>query len=67
MVMSQKKAADDLEVKKQELSMKMKSSTTFFCLPMQSADKGFLTPITTSPDVIGHHWQSMFVNEEQSK
>ena len=51
MAMSLKKAADDLEAKKQELSMKMKSSTAFFCLPTRSPDKGFLTssPDTRSP------------------
>ena len=53
MVMALKKAVDDLEVKKRELSIKiteMKSSTTFFCLPMRSPDKGFLVPTTTSSD-----------------
>ena len=34
LVMSLKKAADDLEVKKQEMVYENKSLTTFFCLPM---------------------------------
>ena len=65
MVMSLKKAADDLEVKKRELSMKiteMKSSTTFFCLPMRSPDKSFLVLTTTSSNA-RHLRQRAFVNE----
>ena len=41
MMMSLKKAADDLEVKKRELS-ESEVIDIFFCLSMRSPDKGFL-------------------------